>query len=225
MRIRIGYGGWIAVDSIGLPGPLYVRVRDENDRLRIKEFYLDASQSAGEIDASDLRQLPLTQLEMFINANAQHVRSTMPLAAPDLSTYASYYKTGFGNMPRQIQEGHWIAASFAAQHLAPDQDSDTDPESGVRIKRVPRARDTGGGWQGVRTSDREFRLESGPAEGLTDDFLRGVAKAYEAAVLRGEKPNVAISEQTGYPLRSVQRWVYTARQRRIIPPGKPGKAG
>lgn len=73
--------------------------------------------------------------------------------------------------------------------------------------------------------DDEFRLERGPSEGLTDDFLGDVARAYAAAVARGERPNVAIAEQVSYPLKTVQRWVYTARQRGIMPRGSKGRPG
>jgi hypothetical protein len=65
-------------------------------------------------------------------------------------------------------------------------------------------------------------LLTGPTDGLTDDFLRDVARACAAAVGRGERPNVAISKQVGYPLKTVQRWVFTARQRGIMPPAPRG---
>lgn len=72
----------------------------------------------------------------------------------------------------------------------------------------------------------EFRLpEGGPTAGLTDDFLRSVARAYAAALQRDESPNVAMAEQTGYPRKSVQRWVYTARQRGLMPRGSKGRPG
>lgn len=72
----------------------------------------------------------------------------------------------------------------------------------------------------------DFQLPPGAsAGGLTDDFLRDVSRAYAAAVHRGESPNVAIAAQTGQPLKSVQRWVYTARQRGIMPRGSKGRPG
>ncbi|WP_146231841.1 hypothetical protein [Lentzea atacamensis] len=78
----------------------------------------------------------------------------------------------------------------------------------------------------VRTADREFRVTEGPTRGLTDEFLRSVKRAYEAAVARGERPNAAISNQLGIPLKTVQRWVYTARQRGIMQPaGRQGASG
>ncbi|PZG54325.1 hypothetical protein C1I98_04385 [Spongiactinospora gelatinilytica] len=225
MRIYIGYGGWVAVDGLDLPGPLYVRVREEGDRLRVSEFYLDASTSHTAIDGNDLRNIPFQQLETFINANAEHVKPVMGLPAPDLSTLASYYQTGFGNTERQIAEGNWVVASFAAQSIPADRDSDTDPDSGVRIKRVPRQHPPGDGWKSLRSEERDYRLPCGPKDGVTDEFLRKVARAYNAAILRGERPNVAIAEQTGYQIKSAQRWVYTARQRGIMPRGRKGRAG
>lgn len=242
MRISIGNGGWVAVDDLGLPGPLYVRMREQGGRLRVAEFYLDASQSEEAIDARDLRELPFTQLEAFINMVVDSGSARLGTLAPDLSTLATYFATGFGQVGRQIAAGNWVVASFVAQRLAHDgvrqavvrgneylsgKDAeralDEDP-SLPRVQNVKRAgRPTD--WHGLRENERDFYLTSGPSEGLTDEFLHELAKAYRAAVARGERPNVAIQEQTGYPLKTVQRWVYTARQRGVMPRGMKGKVG
>jgi hypothetical protein len=251
MRISIGNGGWVAVDDLGLPGPLFVRVKDVQGRLRVVEFYLDASSGEDAIDARDLRELPLSQVEAFINseadAGAALIRHTADVLSPDISTLISYYATSFGNMPRQLAEGNWIAASFFAQFdmlkpgeravvrksgpgqydLLTGEDAraalEADPGLG-RVKKMVR-QEKSKAWIGLRQSEREFRLSSGPSSGLTDEFLRDVYKAYRAADARDEPPNVAISEQTGYPVKTVQRWVYTARQRGIMPRGSKGRIG
>ena len=62
-----------------------------------------------------------------------------------------------------------------------------------------------------------------PAGGrLTDEFLRDVHRAYTAAVARGEWPAPALAEQAGVSLHAVRKWVYTARRRGIMPPGRQG---
>ncbi|GAA3089525.1 hypothetical protein GCM10010530_14090 [Kribbella aluminosa] len=234
--MSFGFGGWVAVDDVGLPGVLYVRMRDAQERLRISEFYIDASHETAALEARDLRDVPLAQIEEFINLEADLLRHGMNLPAPDLSTLASHFSSTFGNLERQIAEGDWVVSSFVSQYLPDGVDravvcrdrllTDEDAEAAKgspRVMRVaPAARAK---WRGLRKSDREFRLQAGPADGLTDEFLREVARAYSAAILRGERPNVAIAEQTGYPLKSVQRWVYTARLRRIMPRGQQGRAG
>lgn len=74
--------------------------------------------------------------------------------------------------------------------------------------------------------ESEFRLPPGsPPDGLTDEFLRDVARAYAAALQRGERPNVALAAQTEVPLKTAQSWVYTARQRGIMPRGSRGRPG
>lgn len=201
MRISIGNGGWIAVDGLGLPCLLYVRVRQAERRLRVVQVYLDGSESDG-VDAAHLRSVPLSHIEAFVNDYRDDVAARLQLVAPDLATLASYYATSFG------KADHWVAQSFAAQLPGG--------------KSVPRARKRGRD----ALADSEFRLVSGPGrDGLTDEFLRGVARAYSAARDRGEKPNVSIAEQTEYPVKSVQRWVYLARQRGIMPRGQRGKVG
>ncbi len=78
----------------------------------------------------------------------------------------------------------------------------------------------------VPTPDTAARLSpDAPSGGLTDDFLRQVAAAYRAAVARDERPNKALAEQSGYPQRSVERWVYLARKRGHLAPTRPGSIG
>ena len=73
--------------------------------------------------------------------------------------------------------------------------------------------------------DIETRL-SPPIAGLDDDFLRQVAKAYSAAVARGESPNLALAEQVGHQrTRTVERWVYLARKRGFLPKVRSGAVG
>jgi hypothetical protein len=136
--------------------------------------------------------------------------------APDLSTLASYVGTTFNYEPN-IAQGNWVALSFAAQ-----LSDAAAAEAGIQVMHVPRQPQQ---WEGVREVDSEFRLKSGPTEGLTDEFLRDVARAYTAAVARGERPNKEIAKQTKYDVKSAQRWVYLARQRGIMPRGRKGRVG
>ncbi len=67
--------------------------------------------------------------------------------------------------------------------------------------------------------DISARLTSGPPTGAyTDQFLHDVARAYLAAVARGERPNNALLEQVGdgYSKRTIERWVYIARRRGFL---------
>lgn len=221
VRVSIGNGGWVTLDDLGLPGPLYVRLggTDETGRLRITEFYLDASANReSPILDSDLRDLPLSAIEAVINTElADAVRKRIGFPAPDLATLASYYDTSFGNYKRQIEERNWVVISFASQASAEQREHSGLP----RIAHAPRKNRK----VQVREVDSEYRLSSPPKDGLTDHFLQQVARAYAAAMMRGERPNVSISQQLGYPLKTVQRWVYTARQRGIMPPGSKGRTG
>ena len=219
VRVRFGNAGWTRVDDLGLPGPLYVRVWPEDDgrRLRIIELYLDGSRTGQPIAPADLRQLPVTQIEALINAHAEHVHKRLDLVGPNLSTLATYYDTTFMNYPVHVEQRNWAALNFADQ-LHDEERDQLPPFKHVEAK-ASRTR-------GIRDVDLDFRLDrGGPTGGLTDEFLQDVAHAYRAAVARGERPNVAMAEQTGYLRRSVEGWVYMARQRGIMPPGSKGRAG
>ena len=221
VRASFGHGGWVGLDGLDLPGPLYVRLRpDPNNRLRIKEFYIDASQGEAAISHAALRELPLGQIEAWINAHREQVERKASRPSPDLSKYATFFSSGF-DYARSVEGRHWVAISFAEQLPDDRLEAGHVPEF-PRVERVERA------WRDARDSkeEAEFRLPpGGPPNGLTDDFLQDVAKAYAAAVARRERPNVALAKQTGAPVKSVQRWVYTARQRGIMPRGSRGRPG
>ncbi|TDD26535.1 hypothetical protein E1218_13040 [Kribbella turkmenica] len=72
--------------------------------------------------------------------------------------------------------------------------------------------------------DKAVKLKP-PSDGLTPQFLQDVAAAYTSAVARGERPNVALAEQTGFAPRTVQRWVYLARKAGHLAPTRPGETG
>ncbi|MEU1303317.1 hypothetical protein [Streptomyces shenzhenensis] len=63
-------------------------------------------------------------------------------------------------------------------------------------------------------------------ERITDAFLTDLARTYRWLVASGDTaPAASIAKQTGAPVATVRRWVVNARQRGILPPGRPGRAG
>jgi hypothetical protein len=78
----------------------------------------------------------------------------------------------------------------------------------------------------ARRSSARYRLRSLPPDGqLTDDYLSKVVRAYHAAVDDGQAPAPAIAADTGATVRTVRSWVHKARQRGLMPPGRPGHKG
>lgn len=204
MQIRFGNGGWVLVDDEHLPGPLYLRLRqDEDGRWVTTELYLDGRDRA--IPAAVLRELPVSYIEGELQADEEsreRLAERARLVAVDLSTLASYFATTFG--PRATG---WVADMWRSQF------------PGSSVPRVRRQRGL------------ELRRETPPALSrppggrLTDDFLRHVARSYAAAIARGERPAIALGREADVPAQTVRRWVYLARQRGIMPPGRQGKAG
>jgi len=199
--VEYGNGGWVRVTAPDLPGPLYLRFsQDESGRWHTSEIYLQGESRP--VVAADLRGLPLAELETIILADegrkllADHARTV----APDLSTLASYFGTTFGS-----QAKHWVAESYRAQMR------------GERIRKEPEAR---------RIERRPVAPLAPPGpDGLTDEFLRHVAAAYADAVGRGQRPAQELAAQADVSPRNVHRWVYLARQRGLMAPGRRGHVG
>lgn len=207
MQLSYGNAGWVRVDGIGLPGPLYLRLRPDPDgagRWRVTEVYLDGRDEP--ITDRMLSDLDLDGLESIAQMDrTDHERLIRQdrYAGPLLSVLASYYGTTFGR-----QAKGWVADMWRSQF----------PGSGVRPVR--RAREPQ-----LQAPDDPPPLQAADGR-VTDDFLREVARAYSAALQRGDRrPAVTLAEQAGVTVHATRKWILTARQRGIMPPGRAGKAG
>jgi hypothetical protein len=94
MRVSYGNGGWVRVDGVGLPGPLYVRfAADERGRWRVVEIYIDGHDTP--LSTAMLRQLRLDLLEAAVlQYDNMAARSQTP--GPDLHRLAAHYATTWG---------------------------------------------------------------------------------------------------------------------------------
>jgi 8-oxo-dGTP pyrophosphatase MutT (NUDIX family) len=196
--VGYGNGGWVRVEYAWLPGPLYLRfAADTEGRWHAREMYLDGE--ARPIEAADLRRVPLAAIETVVLADdgTNVIASKARFPAPDLSTLASHFATSFGS-----QAEHWVADSFRAQL------------PGGESVRAPKA-------EQPRPAERpQVAPLSAPEHGLTDEFLRHVAAAYVAAVEAGRNPAPELAAQSERPVRTVHRWIYLARKRGLLPPGR-----
>jgi len=207
MECTYGNGGWVRFDD-GADAALVRFAPDDRGRLRVSELYLDGGQlGAGRVDGGFLRRFPVSSLEALANED-NAVRSRMRLPGPDLARLASYYATSFG--PQAANNMHWVVDSMRAQF----------PGSGV-----PQAPVVEPDRPEVRGAD-VLRLEPPGPEGLTDDFLHQVRRAYYAALGTDTRPLVpALARSAGVSPRTVERWVYEARRRGVMPPGQRGVRG
>ena len=208
MQIAYGYAGWIRVSDIGLPGPLYVRLRPtDRGRWQVTEVYLDGR--GQRVTGAMLRTLPLAAIEAIAQADDEGAWLAEKDGYPGilLSDHASHFATTYGPKNRT-----WVAEAWRSQIATSD------------VKRVKPHRDSAD-EEYVRRPTDVPPLEQ-PAGRLTDDFLRSVTRAYAALVERGErKPAVVIADQTGVKTATARKWIYTARQRGIMPPGQQGRVG
>jgi len=231
MRISYGNGGWVRVDGIGLPGPLYVRLApDEQGRWRAVEIYVDGDDKP--LSTAVLRQVRLDLLEAAV-PEYENMRKRSGVPGPDLRRLAGHYGTTWGmaaydgrhcdtcggpikggsahsQAGRIVALQNWVAESWFAQL----------PDSGVRQAPMPRP---------PRSLDAEFEelpaIEPPAGRRMTDEFLHTVARAYAIAALKGLPPAPTIAAQAGVSSRAVHKWIYTARKRGIMSPGTRGRVG
>jgi hypothetical protein len=227
MRLWYGYGGWIRVQSEDSPGWAYLRLADDgHGGWRTRELYVNAGENV--IPAVALRKLPLAKIEALAvqGEGREHLDKRMRSPGPQLSVMAESFTTRYigkrGNCetcgsPVDPKHGRcldWLETSWWAQFDQPDVQ--------VRVRqpnRRPRAKPD------ERKAPPEPSPLSSPDDGLTDEFFKQVRAAYDAAVNAGRPPAPTLAEQAGTTVRTVHRWVYLARKRGIMQPGKPGRAG
>jgi hypothetical protein len=182
----------------------------------VRELVLDASEGEP-ITAATLHALPLPAIESFCNTDVptrDYLRDHFDIASPvggpatgsNIAVLASHFATTFGT--RTDPATNWATAA---------QQSTMHGAQRVRRQRPPRR----------VAADTSYRL-SPPAGGLTPEFLANVARAYSAAVARGEPPNKTLAVDVGHGAdhtRTVERWVYLARKSGVMPPARKGSRG
>ncbi len=225
MQILYGHSGWIRVERDDLPGWLYLRLAaDSEGAWRTRELYLEGELP---VSASTLRRLPLAHIEAVVTQGegVRRLEASMRKPGPQLSIMAEMFTTAhIGKRPNCASCGAlvnnrngraltWLETSWWAQF----------PDSEVTVNRPSRPRAT------LDKAERQRPPKppplSAPEGRLTGQFLRGVGEAYDAAVERGEAPAQALAAQANVPVRTVHRWIYTARKRGIMPKGKQGRIG
>jgi hypothetical protein len=214
--LSVGNAGWLRVDLGECVA--YLRLTPgSRGRWVARELVIDASEG-DPLTTAMLSTVPLASIEAFVNtdvptreylaASFQNVSAVGgPATGSNIAVLASHFATLLGT--RINPASNWAAAAQASLlHGAQRVRKQQPPPS------VPR--------------DTSYRLKP-PSGGLTDEFLTTVARAYAAAVARGEPPNRTLHVDAGFDPtrepRTVERWVYLARKRGIMPPARKGSRG
>ena len=232
--MRIGYGnnGWVRIDGIGLPGPVYARFDVGTDGgWRLHEIYVDGASEALPTDI--LRDVPAGTLAVVPIEGRDHLETRRGVPGPDLRRLAAHFATTWGALTHDgsacstcggpvkggrwrheagVQEAtqNWVAESWFAQF----------DRSVVNQVPAPRERPV------ADPASEEFRLIDPPSgRRITNEFLETVAQAYALAVRKGLHPAPVIAELAQVSPKTVRKWVAKAREREIMPPGTQGKVG
>jgi hypothetical protein len=76
-------------------------------------------------------------------------------------------------------------------------------------------------WAGPVMLSERARAGGGPSE----DDLRAVADVYQLAYVTGGAPTKTVMERLGLPRSTASRWIRMARERGLLGPATPRKAG
>lgn len=76
-------------------------------------------------------------------------------------------------------------------------------------------------WAGPITLSERARAGGGPS----DEDLRAVADVYQLAYVTGGAPTKTVMERLALPRSTASRWVRMARERGLLGPATPRKAG
>ena len=214
MQLSGGNAGWWRLEAEeDLPGPLYLRLTLVDGQPRVTELYLDGGGQP--VTAGALRSIPLAALEQ--STSGHEASKSSDTIGPDLSTLASYFSTAFGSQvyagrhcescsaplrgSQDVALTDWVAMSWLAQNALVTEVPAPAKKAKPRRQAQPLPRP---------------RLHA-PTAGLTDEFLRDVARAYRAAVDRRMAPAKTLAELAGVEVKTVNSWCYKARKRGLMP--------
>lgn len=207
VRITVGDGGWVRVDdpSRRRPGATHVRFGRSGPRDRWRPIEVYVFGGGEPVTGAALREVPLAAIEAQVASNPSlleqlNQRADRPAVPP-----------GVLSDPR-------VMALVAERYGTPSTEQRLAELSLPIVDRD---------GQGADDNRPRPRLGMPPDDRLTDDFLRDVARAYADAVRAGRHPGPALAEEIGgVSVRTVQRWIYTARKRGVMPsPGRRGVVG
>ena len=208
---------------------MYLRwIPNDRGRWLAREIFIDATEDEP-VTAAVLGRIPVSALEAFVNGDkptrerlASHLELSSPLGGPargsNVAVLVSHYDTHFG--PAADPATNWVALAQLSTH--PQL---IDKETGKKVDNLFRIKKRRRSKRREAQLDADYRLTSPPGpDGLSDEFLARVGRAYVAASLRGEPPNKTIAADVHTSPRSVERWVYEARRRGVMPPARAAGA-
>ena len=194
MQINYGFKSWVQLQDDDLPGVVYAGVDDVDGQPRIVQLYIDGR---GEpIQAGALRRFPLAALEQVVanmTGDDYHGRHCPTCSAPLKRDERRAKSAG-----REEAITDWVVLERMA-----------------RLGKIPQTKMPRDRW--ASQQPEPIRL-SAPENGLTDEFLQDVARAYNAAIEQRLSPATTLAEVAGVNRRTVESWVYKARKRGIMPP-------
>lgn len=206
-------GGWLRLRETSGTGPaVYLHYAyggpAGQERLDLREVVMRAG-SDEPLSARTWRRIPLLQIERALTLTLRLARSAPTAETEEAGRAAlALFTEGIAEASLDHLDDYFAATQDATRiyfHPMPSGMLVSDGAEGLPQGRIPQLH--------------------APEGRLTDEFLTDVADVYRWVVATGQAPAPAIAEMSSTPVRTVQRWIYEARKRKILPPARPGRAG
>ncbi|MGW1799148.1 hypothetical protein ACWCQN_25060 [Streptomyces sp. NPDC001984] len=203
-------GGWARVKNAAGDTTVYMRFTSAGEgtaqRLNVHTAVMD---SVSPISAHVWRTVPFETVERLANDPRGYLTGKIGDRNPPREALLSDAESE--PLDLEALERHFGTVEEVAEH--------DDPASGLIHRH-------GVGLIDVAGPGEEPPALKRPTEGITDEFLAALALRYRWLVDSGNStPAVRLAEESSTPVATVRRWVWTARKKGLLPPGRPGRAG
>lgn len=209
----LGYGGWLRYRCAGLPAHAFLRFEERAGRLVPVDMVLVSEDGAPHLDTDTLRRVPLGMLDAIANGEFREgIAHGLRIPAPDVRTAIAAFGTSVNPSSRHPERWTWVDRMIVEQYGVVETKRPAPPKFEPLREEVE-----------VCGPDATLAVPQSRPYG--DGFYRRVANIYGELVKCGVAPAPAIADANEVPVTTAHRWVKEARRRKLLAPGRQGKAG
>jgi hypothetical protein len=212
--IEPGRGGWVRALPLEENVAVYVRYELRKERLCAVELYLQPL-ADGEVN-TDLMRLAFGEIDRSVRTGRMSTQVVARLGdpGPDLKRAAAAFSdSALGDLERT-----WVHDMLDAQ-----VEGSGVPQAPYSLPRRAQG-NAGVDAREVAADQCILHVPTGGGRWPNEFFLE-VAKAYKLLAPLTDRPGAVLADVNGQDVVKVRKWIYIARKRGFLPPGRAGKVG